>query len=320
MSFEPQIDKENGSALGIVFIRYSTHEEAKRCVEKEDGKKPMIGMGMPGNDCIRVVLDGGGLKLKAVLKELESRKRQEKEERRRRENGHSIKVNTPLSLGPSKGSTPMAPAKSSTPILAPLTWRPTAQTAAKPLTPLPRAHSSLPAKPVLAHPVSPPITSPTHPTSVLSATPMSQAVLKTRRPPVSSGRGRIDNWKADNWKAVPMSSYRNPSSSSSTPIEASRGRRDDRRSRSRHHYRSDSESSRSRSRSRSPPLSKHTAAPAKHEQDHTDVVQQLVANGKDYVQIQLEGNIPLAGVKEEDVKSFFDGFKVEKVSRSPLNI
>jgi hypothetical protein len=39
VSFKPQIDKENGSALGIVFIKYNTHEEAKNCVAKENGRR-----------------------------------------------------------------------------------------------------------------------------------------------------------------------------------------------------------------------------------------------------------------------------------------
>lgn len=103
MSVEPQIDKENGSALGIVLIKYSSHEEAKRCVEKENGRKgglPGVVLGVkqpsskPGEDgnaddgsgeaLIRVVFDDEGLVCRAVMKELEDRKKREREERERK--------------------------------------------------------------------------------------------------------------------------------------------------------------------------------------------------------------------------------------------
>ncbi|KAG6331507.1 hypothetical protein ID866_7581 [Astraeus odoratus] len=85
-SFEPQIDMETGMALGIVFIRYQTHEEAKRCVEKAHGKKLSVAVySASEGEELRVVFDGQGGKLKAVLKELEDRKKREREEKRRKE-------------------------------------------------------------------------------------------------------------------------------------------------------------------------------------------------------------------------------------------
>ncbi|KAJ4490024.1 hypothetical protein J3R30DRAFT_3277112 [Lentinula aciculospora] len=94
LSFEPQIDKQNGSSLGIVCIRFPTHAEAKRCVEKENGQKRSwagAGYGPHGvggylnnnnhenakgdaGDQIQVDFDGTGQKLAAVLKELDERK------------------------------------------------------------------------------------------------------------------------------------------------------------------------------------------------------------------------------------------------------
>ena len=38
-SFDHEIDHATGAALGIVSIQFSSHEKAKACVEKEDGKK-----------------------------------------------------------------------------------------------------------------------------------------------------------------------------------------------------------------------------------------------------------------------------------------
>ncbi|KAF8884232.1 hypothetical protein CPB84DRAFT_1789433 [Gymnopilus junonius] len=95
LSFEPQIDKENGSALGIVFVKFQTHEEAKRCVEREHGRKGGIGalgvsMMKPGEvEEWKVVFDGEGVKLKAVLKELDERKKKEREDKRKGVNGGS---------------------------------------------------------------------------------------------------------------------------------------------------------------------------------------------------------------------------------------
>ena len=45
MSFEPQINIANGAALGIILIRFGSHDEAKRCVEKEHGKQGATGIG-----------------------------------------------------------------------------------------------------------------------------------------------------------------------------------------------------------------------------------------------------------------------------------
>ena len=102
LSFEPQIDSTNGAALGIVLIKFSSHEEAKKCVEKENGRKAGQGMGGaagigigntpsqgPGTaeEELRVVFDGEGKKLAAVMRELDRRKRIKMEEKRRREKG-----------------------------------------------------------------------------------------------------------------------------------------------------------------------------------------------------------------------------------------
>ncbi|KAI6041519.1 hypothetical protein EDC04DRAFT_2565521 [Pisolithus marmoratus] len=84
-SFEPQIDMETGTALGIVFIRYQTHEEAKQCVERANGKKLNDVVGASEGGELKVVFDGQGAKLKAVLKELHDRKKRAREEKRRKE-------------------------------------------------------------------------------------------------------------------------------------------------------------------------------------------------------------------------------------------
>ena len=88
ISFEPQLDKSNGGLLGIVFIKYASHEEAKKCVTAEHRKK--LNIAVPGGtegegEELKVVFDGEGKVLKAVLGELDRRarekQRREKEEK-----------------------------------------------------------------------------------------------------------------------------------------------------------------------------------------------------------------------------------------------
>ena len=46
-------------ALGIVFIRYQNHEEAKQCIEKANGKKLRV-VGASESEELRAVFDGQG--------------------------------------------------------------------------------------------------------------------------------------------------------------------------------------------------------------------------------------------------------------------
>jgi RNA recognition motif-containing protein len=85
VSFEPEIDKTTGGALGIVYIKFSTHEEAKLCVEKEHGGRSN-GQGstlsiqtVPGEELKVVLDDDAKSKLKAILRELDDRRRKERE-------------------------------------------------------------------------------------------------------------------------------------------------------------------------------------------------------------------------------------------------
>jgi len=77
--FEPQIDKATGGALGVIFIKYGTHAEAARCVEREHGRKlgpATLGLNVSGEDFeIKVVFDGDRKRLRALLHELGERKR-----------------------------------------------------------------------------------------------------------------------------------------------------------------------------------------------------------------------------------------------------
>ncbi len=106
LSFEPQIDSSNGSALGILALKYTTHADAKRCVEREHGRRGgllrtagvhLSGSGAGAEEEWRVVFDGDGARLKGVLREVEERKR-----RRGRRRGvgrrRSLHLSLPLHL------------------------------------------------------------------------------------------------------------------------------------------------------------------------------------------------------------------------------
>ena len=106
-SFEPQIDMETGMALGVVFIRYQTHDEAKQCVERAHGKKLGVVTGAGEGDELKVVFDGETLKLKAVLKELDERKKRDREEKRRKEReAKAAHLPAPSTSTPNSTNTP----------------------------------------------------------------------------------------------------------------------------------------------------------------------------------------------------------------------
>ena len=104
-SFEPQIDRSNGGSLGIVFMRYKTHEEAKKCVENENGKRLTLAVpGLGEGEELRVVFDGEGKLLKAVMSEVDRRRREKlKREKEEKEKAAAQKP-TPTS---SAGQTPV---------------------------------------------------------------------------------------------------------------------------------------------------------------------------------------------------------------------
>ncbi|KAI0752705.1 hypothetical protein C8Q80DRAFT_1267213 [Daedaleopsis nitida] len=123
MSFEPQIDKSNGAALGIVSIRYATQEEAKKCVEFEHGKK--LSLAIPGageGEELRVVMDREGKLVKAVMAEIDNRRRQEREEKRKREKEKEGKANAHLKPTPTSSAS-HTPVHAVNPIHANNPWR-----------------------------------------------------------------------------------------------------------------------------------------------------------------------------------------------------
>lgn len=248
-SFDPQIDMATGVALGIVFIRYQTHEEAKLCVERTHGKKFGAGMGMADGEELKVVFDGEGLKLKAVRKELEERKVRERDEKRRKEKEAKAPTLPPAPL-PAPPSIPTAQTPSSAHTPVQTSWRPSHQLPPRPAH-IPYTNGRL----------SPPHSRTRKPPPVMTKAKMMNSALSSR-------------FAAAN-DLAPMASSM---SSSSTPVHT-RGRPS--------HYRGPSPSSRSPSPiSRRPGQGRHQQ---QREATSAIVTDALAKNGFEHVRIDLTG-------------------------------
>lgn len=310
---------ETGGALGIVFIKFYTHEEAKRCVEKENGKKLSVGGSMGLNagagegDEIRVVLDGEGLKLKNMMRELEERRKNLREEKKRKEREAKIKE-----ANAAAGTPPNAPAVQT---LQSSGWWPPGTHSAHP-------HSS---NTLSAHLPPRPSHLPQRPTAQLGNGPLGppSAIAngstsggtgimpgRVRRPPSTLLRARPPNATS-----MPVMSHmrhplpQNPAtfsrSSSSTPI----------RSHVLPHHLSRLNPNAQSSPlppSRSPsPISRRPGQFGQNsKQRERDAINDVLSkNGFDHAKI--EGNA-FGGITEEDVRKFFEGFNIDKVLQDSL--
>lgn len=312
-SFEPQIDKENGGALGIIFIKYGSHEEAKKCVARENGRKLGTGTGMglgigagaQEGEEVNVVFDGEGRKLKAVLKELDDRKRREREEKKRKDKEGKMKEVTPSILSVKGLSTPTAtPSDGRTPTQNTSTWRPGQhphQAFRHPtgtLPPHPNQHglNGLPPHPNAPqkHPL------PSKPTHLVTAVPSEPRI---RRPPPALVQARMT---AKSMAAPPIRFPLPSSNSESSTPNHIRGR-----PLSRTNFQ-DSPAGTSRSPS---PISRRPGQATKDAQhkEHEIIVGELASNGMNHVRIDGAGTQLGGAVREDDVKQFFEAFPVDKV-------
>ncbi|KAL5520617.1 SET1 [Sanghuangporus sanghuang] len=89
-SFERELDRVTGGQMGVASIKYSTHEEAKRAVDGEEGRNftlsiagggglllPTVSSGKGGmeKDSVKVLFDGEGKLLKLVMGLYDERRR-----------------------------------------------------------------------------------------------------------------------------------------------------------------------------------------------------------------------------------------------------
>lgn len=327
LSFEPQINIANGAALGIVLIRFSTHEEAKKCAEKEHGKKGATGIGnsltIVDGEELKVVLDGEGKKLAAVMKELDHRRRREREEKRRAEEKKkderkkreaSASMNTPST---SASHTPVSSAP----------WRPSSHPSMLQAESMRAAHYTPHSSSSYAHYRINGSSSSSHPLSRSPATSSQAGPNGLPTPPVDSsahGPARIrrapqhGRTRDDSSRDGPPSYSRShaprpplPSSHSSS-APSWRGRRP-------HSWRDrDDDTSLPPSRSPSPIRRRGGFSRTAKQREHEAVVEDLAKNGYDYVTLEAHGGQLSGAVREEDVKKFFTSFEVDKVRGLPL--
>ncbi|KAI0356932.1 hypothetical protein OH77DRAFT_1495189 [Trametes cingulata] len=310
-SFEPQIDKSSGGALGIVFIRFATHEEAQKCVQNEHGKK--LSLAVPGvgeGEELRVVLDGEGKLLKAVLAELDERKRREREEKRRREKEKDEKEKAGHASSHLR-ATPTSSA-SQTPVHSNNPWRSGLQAVPRPqhhnARPSP-LHAHLPMRPQGATPmaISPapenrsplPNAAPTGPRS--GPAPPAPRV---RRPPPALSRVR----NMHPIKAVPPANIRPPIHLFPNGIEAGPVLPPSMR------FGLDGDAPLPILPSRSPsPVSRRPGQWSRSvkQVDYAVVKAELAKNGLEH--IAIDGHV--GSVREEDVRKFLEGFEVDQVLR-----
>ena len=319
ISFEPQIDKENGSALGILFLKFGTHEEAKRCMEKEHGRKGgLTSTGKSGEwEEWKAVLDGEGLKLKAVLKALEERKRREREEKRReKEWGPPFPSNGTVNVVTSgsssatgkvgKADTPLSGKQSPVPRKGPNLPPHPRNSQQRPSDTNGRvSHHSRPDPPTLTKDSTSSSSRP--PTG--GSTPQNKPDNKDDAEMVKPNLPAVlDPTTAALQKAREGLNMMEPGlPSSKTSSNATRGRNMQSKYEG---YKVNT----SRSPSPMPDAPRPGAkSVADREKDHQEVIRELVENGHDHVMIP--GGVQwMATVKDEDVKIFFDGFALDKVS------
>lgn len=316
-SFEPQIDKENGGALGIVFIKFSTHDEAKRCVEKENGKRLGVGggiglsVGAGEGEEVRVVFDGEGQKLKIVMKELDIGRRRAREEKKRKEREAKIKeANAAAGTPPTNSSAGQTPQQAG--------WWPSGQ--ARPTVP----HIPNNRPPHLSqHPGTHFNNSPlpnvpsSHTANGLPPAHPGMLPGRVRRPPPALVQARLSNASMSNamHKRHPLPP--NPSlqshSSSSTPLRSHP--LPSHLSRSNQHAQASPLNPPSRSPS---PISRRPgqSSQSAKQKEHEAVNEALSKNGFDHAKI--DRTAVGGSVTEEDVKMFFEGFKIDKVLQDYL--
>ena len=256
------------------------------------------------------MLDGEGRKLHAIMKELDLRRRKAQEEKRRkeREDKEKARETREASSAHSARGTPTTtahtPAGSTHSSRPPVPWQ-----KGSTMRPAP-ASAKLPPKPV-ATPMDMPDSSTAHLNGIPSG-PRGAAPARVRKVVPSTFRARLSSVSKYGPSTQPPS-LRPPlppsESSSSTPL-----RPWDRRGRD---Y-TRGWHSRSPSRSRSPsPVMRRPGQSSRnaYQKDHDVVLEELAKNGYEHVTLDGHGGQLSSVVREEDVRLFFQGFKVDKVSR-----
>ncbi|KAJ3764467.1 hypothetical protein EV360DRAFT_31311 [Lentinula raphanica] len=317
MSFEPQIDKQNGSSLGILCIRYPSHAEAKRCVEKENGqKRPWAGAGYDAGDQIQVDFDGSGQKLAAVLKELEDRKNGRKRvDSAPRPNASPLITNDSNTPNHGSGNSALRTSDHRTPTQTP--------------TPAFKLPSSLPPRPSNL-PLPPQSHSVSGSYSPAPSLPPPPASYQRSAPtPLHPNRDRSDRNRSlspydDGRTYIPSHMRHSGFNAGYSRSHHYNSHRHDRSSpppylnSRREHDRFPRRSPRTSSRS---PSSVRPVRPVGWEKDHAEVLEELGKSNFPYLRLEPDagGQFPRQ-VQDEDVKSLLASFAIDKIFKSSQGI
>nr|GAT45863.1 predicted protein [Mycena chlorophos] len=317
--FGRQMDTVTGATLGVVCVRFRKVEEAKRCVDKEDGVPSGSGLNVNGlaasvaGEERRAVLDPEGLVLKAYLKGM-----------MKKDDKPKAVVVEPKAAAP---STPVGPPANGHP-LPPIPPPPTTNG-----TPAPKPlHPSLPLNPMLnagpaasaalnSHPYAPWL----NPNSRLPQRPMNP---NNRRPQNRSPSPQLDekvrarlessrDYRDRDRGARDRGRRREDDVYIAPRRERDRDRdrhRDAERQREREREREERERQRERERERE--REKERA----RDKVKADVRAALSANGRDHVKIKLQTSVD--AVSDDDVAVWIKDFKadVDKILRDHEHI
>ncbi|KAK0451937.1 hypothetical protein EV421DRAFT_1073669 [Armillaria borealis] len=318
--FEPKIDKENGMALGVVWVDFRTHEDAKRCFDGICGPGLDI-RGIAGSlktllgasaEDVKVMFDGQGKRVAAVIKELEDRKRKRKEAARK---NATTKDTPPLPTVPTpkQNGTPRpnasTPSSSGKPVYHPLPSNPRLPHALPPnptkqLGPAVGSSSlalhnplkASPMRPAMANGTSGPLIPQLQKAREAAAAEMKHEKEKTTEKQEGKDKRRM----MDSFKAKPRERLREWEG------RGSDGRRG--RDRYDHGY----PERRARSPSPNPLQYLHKG----YTED--EVEKALLTNGMEYIIVEFEdGKRSGGGVSEGEVRDFFEDFTPEKVMSAP---
>ncbi|KAJ3786070.1 hypothetical protein GGU10DRAFT_267972 [Lentinula aff. detonsa] len=320
MSFEPQIDKQNGSSLGILCIRYPTHAEAKRCVERENGqKRPWAGAGYGPNDQIQVDFDGTGQKLAAVLKELDDRKNGRKRVEpvpRPTVSPSANNDNSNLNLGSGSSSvrvpdhqTPTQTQASTFKLPSSLPPRPSAGPSSIHGGSTPRPNGSTPGSTIPLPSSSSSSTLPSNPNIPTKPSGITIATSMKAKPPPALMQARA-HVKRNAFAGYGRSNHHYPQRhdrSSPPPYSSSKRDRDRFLRRS--------------PKSSGSPSSVRPARPMGWEKDHGEVLEELGKSMFSYLKLEPDagGQFPRQ-VQDEDVKALLASFSIDKIFKSSQGI
>ncbi len=303
-SFEPQIDPEKGGSLGVVFIKFSTHDLARRCVMKENGRKGGLRSALKKDEDEeewKVVFDDDGVKLKALMAEYVEKSKRGREEKRRAVglNAGGVASATPTSTAAGNTGTPLSGFSSPAPSRKSASHATNGSRTAQ-QRPQEGRPAGLPLKPVMSTQDS---ASPAPPNL------QNDAVIESLRQARAAALHQDDKNKigpSGSSTAARGKNVMQTTKYASAPAEPDQG------------------SPMNISRSPSPESGMRKTVPHTHksaadrEKERLEVTRELARNGHDHLRVQ--GSVQLvASVTDEDVRDFFQGFDVDKVRLLDFN-